>query len=1033
MHMPPVGRIGARAKIGTAGEKMRRTALAIGVLIDVAGAAALSRVSAAELPVRFGSHPTFDRMVFDWREPTEYRVDLKSGSAIVVFDRTAEIDRKAMDAGLAKLSSRAEVEQDGQKLILKLTLPDQMQLRHFRSGTKVVLDFTRGAEPAKPAELRPDAPTKSGGKIVTPPAADTSAKREPEPMVAAPAAQPSQAAQTAPAPRKPIPLRARPETLEAAKRPDAPAVATSAATTPTAPTASTASTAQIAPAAPVIVDLVRTPDGQGLRFAWKEPVGAAVFGRGQYLWIVFDRRASLVLMSLRGKEDVLGSVEVIEPVGQSQGTALRLMPPAGTASAARREGDSWVIDIGRLPRAPDVPSAITVRNGGDPELARLLIEMSGARSILYVRDPEVGDEIAVAPTSAAGAGVQFERIYPQFRVLPTAQGAAIQKVADTVAVRPAGSAVEISSPRGLYVSELREQTGRGLRALRAPILFDLAGWRRNGLRHFNEDRQTLHRTVADAAPDKRNAARLELARFLFAYGHMEDVTGLVELIEQEEPNLVATAQIKAMRGVAALMSGDLENARRNLLDKSLDAQPEAALWRGALAMAQGDAAVARAQMGRSVDLYRTYPAPFANRLNLWHAEARLLTDDLPGAESHLDAVIAGQPSLSERGQAMYLRGRMLLAAGDREAALATWGELENTPPTPGRTAAMLERTALMVEDGKLKPADAIPVLERLRFSWRGDSLEFAIMAQLGRLQIGTRDHRAGLTMLRNALALYPEHRDARKVREEMMQAFAAVFSGKETNVGAIATIALHDEFRELIPAGEAGDAIAEGLVDRLIAVDLLDRAGEVLEGLVKERLKGEAKARAGIRLAMVRLLNRKPEMALAALKASEVAGLDKDLARERGRLQGRARAHNRRLDEATNRLAADDSREADLLRAELTWRAEDWNGAATALTRLIIPTAGDLADEQARQAVRLAVALSLSRDKDGLKRFDGEFGAAMRKGPYKDIYQVVASDAAAQVGDLRDIAARAAAIAPFHSFLADYRKRLLSGAAKPSS
>jgi hypothetical protein len=98
----------------------------------------------------------------------------------------------------------------------------------------------------------------------------------------------------------------------------------------------------------------------------------------------------------------------------------------------------------------------------------------------------------------------------------------------------------------------------------------------------------------------------------------------------------------------------------------------------------------------------------------------------------------------------------------------------------------------------------------------------------------------------------------------------------------------------------------------------------------------------------------------------------------------------------------------------------------------VIPAGGDLADEQARQAIRLAVALSLSRDRDGLKRFDGEFGAAMRKGPYKDIYQVVSSEPGAPVGDVRDIAARAAAIAPFQSFLADYRKRLLAAAPKPA-
>ena len=57
----------------------------------------------------------------------------------------------------------------------------------------------------------------------------------------------------------------------------------------------------------------------------------------------------------------------------------------------------------------------------------------------------------------------------------------------------------------------------------------------------------------------------------------------------------------------------------------------------------------------------------------------------------------------------------------------------------------------------------------------------------------------------------------------------------------------------------------------------------------------------------------------------------------------------------------------------------------------------------------------------------------MRKGPYKDIYQVVASDPGAPVGDVREIAARTAAAAPFQSFLADYRKRVLASAPKPAS
>ena len=57
----------------------------------------------------------------------------------------------------------------------------------------------------------------------------------------------------------------------------------------------------------------------------------------------------------------------------------------------------------------------------------------------------------------------------------------------------------------------------------------------------------------------------------------------------------------------------------------------------------------------------------------------------------------------------------------------------------------------------------------------------------------------------------------------------------------------------------------------------------------------------------------------------------------------------------------------------------------------------------------------------------------MRRGAYKDIYQVISSDPGTPVGDVREIAARTAAAAPFQSFLSDYRKRLLAVAPKSGS
>ena len=972
-------------------------------------------VSGAELPVRFGAHPTFDRMVFDWREPVEYRLDQNGESAVITFDRAAEIDQAALSSGLAKFSSRAEIETSAQRLVVRLTVPARTQLRHFRSGTKVVFDFARSAA-AQSRELQ------AGAKPAGPQVAKTQ--------------QAAAASETAAPPtstaggriRKPIPLRAVPDLADAPSQPTALAASAPLQAAP-------AATPVVNRVADVPVELVRTPDGHGLKFGWKEPVGAAVFGRGAHLWIAFDRRARLDVSSLKDKVDDLGAVETVETSGD--GTVLRLSPAAGTGSAVRREGEAWVIDIGRLPRAPDVPIPVAARNAEDPKTSRLVLEMPGARSILAVRDPEMGDELAIAPTTAAGSGVEDERLYPQLRVFATTQGAAIQRRADGLSIRPLGNAVEVSANPGLFLSDPRTgAAARKYRGARAPALFDLAAWRREGAGGFNRNRQALHHAVAEAADDKRNAARLKLARFLFAYGHMEDVLGLLRLIEAEEPELVATAQLRAMRGVAALMSGDLEAAHRDLDHKSLDAQPEAALWRGALAMAEGNALEARAQMGRSADMYRDYPAPFANRLNLWHAEARLLTNDLPGAEMHIDAVLSGQPSPSERAQALYLSGRVQLAHGDRDGALGIWAGLENTPPTPGRTAAMLDRIDLLVEDGKMTPADAVPILDRLRFSWRGDALEFRTLARLGHFQIAIQEHRNGLNSLRKALELFPKHRDAPRITAEMMDAFAALVSGADTRVAPVTVIALFDEFQDLIPKGERGDELKRHLADRLIAVDLLERAAEILDKQVKETLSGEPKARTGAKLALVRLLDGKAEAALEALKASEIPDAPAELTRERRRLEARALADLGQTAAAMERLAGDESSDADTLRVDISWRARDWAAAADALQRLVgapPPAGAALADDKARRAIHLAVARSLSGDREGLKRIDEQFGAILRKGPYKDIYQVIVSDAGAPVGDVREIAARTAAAAPFQSFLASYRQRVLAAAPKAGS
>ena len=67
------------------------------------------------------------------------------------------------------------------------------------------------------------------------------------------------------------------------------------------------------------------------------------------------------------------------------------------------------------------------------------------------------------------------------------------------------------------------------------------------------------------------------------------------------------------------------------------------------------------------------------------------------------------------------------------------------------------------------------------------------------------------------------------------------------------------------------------LADRLVSVDLLDQAAELLQYQVDNRLQGAARAQVATRLAVIYLMNRKPDKAQAVLRATRTADLSNEL------------------------------------------------------------------------------------------------------------------------------------------------------------
>src|SRR5262249_30557846 len=162
-----------------------------------------------------------------------------------------------------------------------------------------------------------------------------------------------------------------------------------------------------------------------------------------------------------------------------------------------------------------------------------------------------------------------------------------------------------------------------------------------------------------------------------------------------------------------------------------------------------------------------------------------------------------------------------------------------------------------------------------------------------------------------------------------------------------------------------GDMVVSRLVDRLVEVELLDRAADLLKQQIDTHLKGAPLAEAVNRLAVIHLLARQPEQALSVLSRPIAPEATPAAVSQRRLITARTLGELARYKEALNLLENDTSLDADRLRAEIGWRTQNWPLASAAFGKLV-PAAGQALTDTDRQTVlRLAIAQSLSNDAAG--------------------------------------------------------------------
>jgi tetratricopeptide (TPR) repeat protein len=712
-----------------------------------------------------------------------------------------------------------------------------------------------------------------------------------------------------------------------------------------------------------------------LSFPWANPNGAAVFRRGGAVWIVFDAPAQIDVSKAPRGLSQFGAVQSFKGPDYS---AVRIVAPPQAIVSASSQGLVWTVTFGPVPQ--ERRELVTIARSGSGGPAALEAAISGVTRIVKVADPTVGDVMPVATALGPPKGLPSRREFVHMAFLPSVQGLAMESYVDDLQVRHDGDLVEVSRPEGLALSpgwaSTRAQAQSGApQAAVMPGVIDEAGWGRTGSGGF----MARYGALLDAASDEvakghdaPSGARMALARYLVGHQLSFEAIGVLNDLARAKPATKDDPEFRGLRGIARVMAHRYKEAQTDFAAPSLADDPSSSLWRGYIAAQLGQWSEARQDFADGAEAYNHFSPTWRARFATADAEAALQLGDLEGATSRINTALLERTDAVEQLSTRLVQAKILEASGARGRALNLYMALGRAPLDSIAAPALLRATQIKLETGSATPAEAAKVFDGLRFRWRGDSTELETIRALGQLYLSQGRYREALEALRSAGLRRPDLPEAVQLQQDLAAAFRGLFlDGQADGLQPVQALALFYDFKELTPIGADGDLMVRKLVRRLVDVDLLDQAAELLSYQVDNRLDGVPRAQVATDLAVIYLMDRQPEKALQAINGSRTTVLPAALNAERRQIEARAWAGLGKYDNALEILGKDATPEAQAVRAEITWKQKDWPVAGAVYEKSLgdrYKSPGPLSADDEGRLLRAGVAYSLAGDGEALTR-----------------------------------------------------------------
>lgn len=769
-------------------------------------------------------------------------------------------------------------------------------------------------------------------------------------------------------------------------------------------------------------------DYSEIYFPFTEVVPAVGFIRGNTIWMVFDSFKEIDLSKVMSSKSKL--IKGIRKIRLHNGQLILIKLKQPQLFALEYDNLVWTAKIGDMVTAK--AEAFRLRRKVSSDNNRYVsISVERPSHVYWLRDDDIGDRIGLVTSFPPVGQLIKPQKFVEFSTFGTAHGIVIAPKTDDVNIRVGFQEVVISRHNGLHLSDETSSTPR-MRRIKSKKR-DVSGvghikfkeWSRSGNGTFVDQMGGFESRIVLADDKAKFTARRDYARFLLANELAFETLGMLHHIVTEMPERNNDPEIRVMEAAASVMAHRPEDAVKALSLGALYNNEHASLWRGMAKLMLEQWSDALRQFKGGEDALELYPKTQRARFLLGAAKSAMELGNYPLTEKYLRGVSdqTGEPSVDL--YSMLLNAQYLAATGKIVQAERLFQIVAGSDVSPLVAKAKVDLLELNLRENKITAEEAIYKLEGMQLMWRGDSTELDMLSLLSKLYADNGKYRLAFSNMKQAVKAYPADSSAMQIQDDMARVFKSLFlQNRVTGMRPIQSLSLFYDYKELTPIGRTGDEMIRMLADRLIDVDLLDHAAELLDHQVQNRVHGAARSQVAAKLGMVYLMNRKPTLALQVIGRTRQPNLPKQVKRARDILEARSLSELGQIDGAIDILNRMQGPEIERMKADAYWNAQQWSKAGEQLEKLLGTSwnSGTTLQPFERQDVlRSAISYSLAQDAFALSRLRKKFYNKMVNSTDASSFIVVTKPVKKDGEAYKRLAKDIAAINTLDTFMEQYR------------